>query len=109
MVTFKFKTKYGFTTAIVELIDKRIKFKLSPLKGFRPFPIEVFAEYNSTILMKKKKASVVFTGDCNRISILELNRLKEKAEEILPVPKEDADLILKRIAKGDYSFAKYIY
>ena len=108
MVTFKFKTKYGFTTAIVELIDKRIKFKLSPLKGFRPFPIEVIAEYNVTILKKKRKASVVLTCDCKLLSALELIRLKEKAIELLPVPKEDVDLIMNRIAKGDYSFAKYI-
>jgi len=106
MITYKFKTKYGFTTAMVELLGKRVKFKLSPLKGFRPFPIEVYAEYNKAILNKKHKASLVLICDCNKLSTLEALKLKEKAMELLPVPEQAIDLIFERISKGDYSVVR---
>jgi len=106
MVSFKFKTRYGYTSVIAELIGKRIRFKLSPLKGFRPFPIECFAEYNRELLYKKKIASVVIVCDSNKLSMLEIVRLKEKAKELLPVPIQAIDLVFERLAKGDYSVVR---
>jgi|PlaIllAssembly_1097288.scaffolds.fasta_scaffold04961_10 hypothetical protein len=106
MIKFKFKTKYGFTTAIVEPIGKRIKFILSPLKGYRQFPIEVYAEYNKEILVRKHKASLVLVCDCNYLSNAEAIRLREKAMELLPVPPQAIDLVFERICKGDYSVVR---
>jgi len=107
MITFKFKTKYGYTSVVVEFPRKdQIKFKLSPLKNFRPFPIDVFAEYNKTLLNKQKKASVVLTCDSHLFSAFEMFKLKEKAKELLPVPEQAIDLIFERISKGDYSVVR---
>ena len=107
MVTFKFKTRYGYTSVIVEFPrNDRIKFKLSPLKNFRNFPIDVFAEYNKTLLNKQHKASVLLTCDSPFLSAFEMIKLKEKAKDLLPVPPQAIDLLFERISKGDYSVVR---